>query len=112
MKAIIAVLALLLVVAILLFVPTLAAPYEAVYGPVALSTCATALGLCAITAFVTGVVISRNREYGSFLVKLFMLALLVRIAVGTAIFVFNGQDFFGGDAWTYDFVGYQQLLAW
>jgi 4-amino-4-deoxy-L-arabinose transferase-like glycosyltransferase len=38
--------------------------------------------------------------------------LIVRIIVGTAIFVFNSQDFFGGDAWTYDFVGYQQLLAW
>ena len=112
MKAIIAVLSLTLVVAILLFVPTLAAPFESVYGPVTLASCATALGLCAISALVVGVVIRRSREHGSYLVKLFMLALILRIAVGVAIFVFNGQDFFGGDAWTYDYFGYHQLLAW
>ena len=112
MKAIIAVLALALVVGILLFVPTLAAPYEDFYGPVTVASCATALGLCGIAALVGGVIISRTRDYGSYLVKVFLVALLVRLVVGTAIFVFNGQDFFGGDAWTYDYYGYQQLLAW
>jgi hypothetical protein len=112
MKAIIAVLALAVVAGSLLFVPTLAAPYESLYGPVTVSSCATALGLCGITALVAGIAISRSRDHGSYLVKLFLLALLVRIVVGTAIFVFNGQDFFGGDAWTYDFYGQQQLLAW
>ena len=29
-----------------------------------------------------------------------------------AIFVFNGQDFFGGDALTYDFFGTAQMLGW
>jgi 4-amino-4-deoxy-L-arabinose transferase-like glycosyltransferase len=41
-----------------------------------------------------------------------MFALLVRMIIGTCIFVFNGQDFFGGDAWTYDYYGVQQVLAW
>ena len=112
MNAIIGVLTLALVVGILLFVPTLAAPYQGIYGPVTLASCGTALGLCAVTALVAGIAIKRNRDDGSYLVKLFLLALLVRLAIGTVIFVSNGQDFFGGDAWTYDFFGYQQLLAW
>ena len=32
--------------------------------------------------------------------------------IGTAIFVFNEQEFFGGDAMTYDFYGSAQLNAW
>jgi hypothetical protein len=32
--------------------------------------------------------------------------------VGTLIFIFNGQDFFGGDALTYDYNGFAQLRAW
>ena len=112
MNAIIGALTLALVVGILLFVPTLAAPYQSVYGPVTLASCGTALGLCAVTALAAGIAIKRNRDDGSYLVKLFLLALLVRLAIGTVIFVSNGQDFFGGDAWTYDFFGYQQLLAW
>jgi hypothetical protein len=112
MKAIIAVVILVLVVGILLFVPTLAAPFQESYGPVTIATCGSALGLCAITAVIAGAIISKSKQSNSYLVKLFMWALIVRIVVGTAIFVFNAQDFFGGDAWTYDFVGYQQLLAW
>ncbi len=48
----------------------------------------------------------------SYLLNLFALALMLRIAIGTVIFVFKGQDFFGGDAWTYDYFGAQQLAAW
>ena len=32
--------------------------------------------------------------------------------LGTAIFVFRGQDFFGGDAFTYDFLGFAQTQSW
>src|SRR2546423_484595 len=112
MKAIIAVVILALVVGILLFVPTLAAPYQESYGPVTISSCATALGVCAMAALVAGVVISRSQQSGPYLVKLFMWALIVRVIVGTTIFVFNAQDFFGGDAWTYDFTGWLQARAW
>ncbi|MGQ0761892.1 MAG: glycosyltransferase family 39 protein [Acidobacteriota bacterium] len=112
MRATIAVLALFLVVGIMLFVPTLAAPYEAIYGKVTAFECAKALGICAAAALIVGVLINRHREHGAYLLKLFMLALMVRIVVGAGIFAFNGQDFFGGDAWTYDFVGQQQLLVW
>ena len=112
MKAIIAILALFLIVGILLFVPTLAAPYEAMYGKVTAFECAKALGVCAVAALIAGYLINRDREHGSYLLKLFLLALIVRIVVGSAIFVFNGQEFFGGDALTYDAYGFYQLNAW
>ena len=112
MNAVIAVLTLLLVVAVMVFVPQLAAPFESLYGPVTLGYCATALGVGAVAAAVAGVLISRAREHASYLLKLFMLALIVRIVIGSAIFVFNGQDFFGGDALTYDYFGDLQWRAW
>jgi hypothetical protein len=112
MNAIIAVSALVLIVAILVFVPALAAPYEITYGPVNAFYCAKAIGLCAIAAFTAGLLIARDKVHGSYLVKLFMLGLFVRLVVGSAIFVFNRQEFFGGDALTYDYFGGQQLQAW
>ncbi|HVS81086.1 MAG TPA: glycosyltransferase family 39 protein [Pyrinomonadaceae bacterium] len=47
-----------------------------------------------------------------FLVRLFIGALIARILVGTLIYAFHAQDFFGGDALTYDFYGTAQLKAW
>jgi hypothetical protein len=112
MNGVLGVLSFVLMVAVLVFVPPLAAPFTDVYGPVTIFYCAKALGLCAVAAAIAGVAIRRNREHGSYLVKLFMFALIVRVLIGTAIFVFKGQDFFGGDAWTYDGFGNLQLLAW
>ncbi|HXT63877.1 MAG TPA: glycosyltransferase family 39 protein [Pyrinomonadaceae bacterium] len=112
MNGVIAFLVFVVVVGTLIFVPPLAAPYETVYGPVTLLFCAKALGVCATVAVVSGVLIRRVPSYGRYLLKLFLFALLVRMVIGTCIFVFNGQDFFGGDAWTYDFFGAQQVLAW
>jgi hypothetical protein len=112
MNGVIAFLVFVLVVGILIFVPPLAAPFESAYGPVTLLSCAKALAVCAIVATAAGVVIRRVPSYGRYLLKLFMFALLVRMIIGTCIFVFNGQDFFGGDAWTYDYYGVQQVLAW
>lgn len=47
-----------------------------------------------------------------FLFRLFVSALLVRIFLGTLIYVFNWQGFFGGDALTYDFFGRALLKTW
>jgi hypothetical protein len=47
-----------------------------------------------------------------FLIRLFAAGLLVRIFVGTMIFVFQQQTFFGGDAFTYDVFGYALLKSW
>lgn len=47
-----------------------------------------------------------------FLLRLFIVALLVRVLLGTLIYVFHLQEFFGGDALTYDFNGYALLQTW
>ena len=71
-----------------------------------------ALLLCLVLASVVGYFIYRNQEQGSFLLQLFAWALLIRIVVATGIFIFNKQEFFGGDAITYDFYGFAQMKAW
>jgi 4-amino-4-deoxy-L-arabinose transferase-like glycosyltransferase len=50
-----------------------------------------------------------NREV---LIYLFMVSLLLRVLLGTAIFMFRLQDFFGGDAITYDQQGFMLLQIW
>ena len=100
---------------IILFAPVLSTPYESPFGPaqpITIGLCVRAVLFCGVVAFIAGVIIRRERSHGSFLLKLFLLAMLLRVVIGTAIFVFNGQDFFGGDAWTYDFFGLQQTAAW
>jgi hypothetical protein len=47
-----------------------------------------------------------------FLFRLFVSALLVRILIGTIIYAFRLQDFFGGDALTYDFFGNALMKVW
>ena len=112
MNGVISFLIFVVVVGTLIFAPPLAAPYESLYGEVSVLTCAKALAVCAVAAVCTGVLIRRIPAHGSYLLKLFLFALLIRVFIGTAIFVFNGQDFFGGDAWTYDRFGLLQMYAW
>lgn len=47
-----------------------------------------------------------------FLIRLFLSAVLVRVLVGTFIYVFHLQAFFGGDALTFDFFGNALRLVW
>jgi hypothetical protein len=47
-----------------------------------------------------------------FLIRLFAAGLLVRIFVGTMIYVFQQQTFFGGDALTYDQFGFALMKTW
>jgi 4-amino-4-deoxy-L-arabinose transferase-like glycosyltransferase len=65
-----------------------------------------------VSGSVVGYFIYRNKEYRSFLLQLFAWAVLLRVVVATGIFIFNKQEFFGGDAITYDFFGYAQMKAW
>lgn len=104
-------LALLLAATIILVVPGLVTPYAYIYGQVTVFDGAKAVLLCSGMAALAGWFVSRN-EHGPFLLKLFVAALLVRVLIGTAIFVTNYQTFFGGDALTYDFFGSAQLSAW
>jgi hypothetical protein len=73
---------------------------------------AAALLVCLVLAVIAGIVINRIKVEPSFLIKLFVGALLMRIFVGTLIFYFNLQEFFGGDALTYDILGSAQLDVW
>ena len=68
--------------------------------------------LCLGLAAIAGYFIYQDKEEGAFLLQLFAWALLVRVLVATGIFMFNQQEFFGGDALTYDFFGMAQMQAW
>jgi hypothetical protein len=81
------------------------------YEPVTVLVTSKAVLLCAGFALIVGFW-SYRRENGSFLLKIFLAALLVRMVVATAIYVFKAQEFFGGDAITYDVFGWAQMLGW
>ena len=88
------------------------APFFAEYGPFTGFDAAKAVLLCGVLASIAGFIFHRQKGTGSFLLKIFVAALLIRVLVGTLIFVFNGRVFFGGDAIYYDYYGTAQLLAW
>jgi hypothetical protein len=67
-----------------------------------------ALPLAAVAGWLT-FGITEDRK---FLLRLFVAALLARVFVGTLIYVFNLQEFFGGDAFTYDFFGNALVRTW
>jgi hypothetical protein len=67
---------------------------------------------CLTLAIIVGFFVYRNTEHRSFLLQLFGWALVVRMIVATGIFIFNVQEFFGGDALTYDYFGFAQMKAW
>ncbi len=113
MNAVLTVFSLLLVAFIVLAVPTIVAPHSAEYRMVFTSfDCAKAVLLCGVLAGFAGWIFYHQRENGSFLVKIFVAALLIRILLGTIIFMFDARAFFGGDAIHYDYYGTAQLAAW
>ncbi len=97
---------------IVLAVPTLVAPFSADYGIVTVFDTSKAVLLCVGLAVVAGFVAYRQGGNGPFLLKLFVSALLIRMLLGTGIFIFKAQEFFGGDAITYDWYGTAQLRGW
>jgi hypothetical protein len=76
------------------------------------SGAAAALVICALLALPAAIIISRSNIESQFLVKLFVAGILVRLVVGSLINVFALQDFFGGDAYTYDFYAVALVKAW
>ena len=73
---------------------------------------AGAVLLCAMLATLGLFAISRAGADGTFLSQLFTVALLLRVVLGTCTFVFSLQQFFGGDALTYDELGNSLLKVW
>lgn len=74
-------------------------------GPAAIVVCMAAAGMAAL-------VIGWAETERNFLLRLFISGLLVRMLIGTIIFVFHLQEFFGGDANNYDLYGYALLKGW
>jgi dolichyl-phosphate-mannose-protein mannosyltransferase len=112
MNALLTLLYLVFCAVTIIFVPTLVAQHSALYGIVTSADTARAVLLCTVTATLFAFYAYKQGADGPFLLRLFIGALLLRLVVGTAIYVFRGQDFFGGDAITYDFFGYCQLQGW
>src|SRR5262245_6775215 len=71
-----------------------------------------ALVSCAVASLPTIFILARSGKEKSFLLRLFLIALLVRIIVAFIIYSGNGQEFFGGDANTYDIFGQSLNQAW
>jgi hypothetical protein len=112
MNAVLTILALATCGVIILVVPSQVAPFAADYGVITAASTGKAVLLCVALAALAGLYSYRQAANGPFLLKVFICALLVRMIVGAAIFTFNAQDFFGGDAITYDLMGLAQLEAW
>ena len=96
---------------IILALPTIVSEFPD-YTNYSVMDAGQAVLVCLIFALAAGYFVYQDKEAGSFLLQLFGWALLVRVLVATGIFMFNKQEFFGGDALTYDFFGYAQMKAW
>jgi len=66
------------------------------------------LPLTALCAFM----ILGIKDDRKFLLRLFFAGLLARMLIGTLIYFLHLQEFFGGDAFTYDFFGSALLRTW
>lgn len=97
MNALLTVFALALCVVILLVVP---------------AEGATAILVCICIGSLAFMVVSRSEIERNFMKKLFIGGVLVRMLIGTLIYTLKLQDFFGGDAITYDIFGYALLKGW
>jgi len=76
------------------------------------STAPAALVLSAALASIVIIFINRLESERKFLLQLFVGGVLVRLIIGTIIFVFKFQEFFGGDADTYDLNGFFMQQGW
>ena len=112
MNGLLTLISLIVCALIVLAVPGFVSPWGADYGVANVFDTGRAILVCIVFAVIAGAIILRQPEDGSFLLRVFVSALLVRMLLGTTIFVFRGQEFFGGDALTYDFLGYAQLHSW
>jgi hypothetical protein len=66
------------------------------------------LPLAALVSFI----IYRLEHDRKFLIRLFLSAVLIRVLIGTFIYIFHLQAFFGGDALTFDFFGNALFQVW
>ncbi|HVF23992.1 MAG TPA: glycosyltransferase family 39 protein [Pyrinomonadaceae bacterium] len=79
--------------------------FRPVHGP-------GALLICALVSLPTLLVLMRAGEERTFLLRLFVLAVVVRIMLATVIHIGGMEAFFGGDATTYDIFGKSLMQSW
>ena len=99
MKSLLAVVTLVVFVGVLLVIPV---KTEAM----------GALTVCGLLSIPVVLLLMRSKVEREFLLQVFVAALLVRMIVGTIINFFQLQEFFGGDAMTYDFYGAALVRSW
>jgi len=98
---------------IIVFVPIFVSPeYVSAYGQITFFDTTQAILLCGVGASVVGLLAYKSQLRPQLLLQIFLAGLLLRMIVGSVIFVFHAQTFFGGDAFTYDWLGFEQMLAW
>ncbi|HKR59144.1 MAG TPA: glycosyltransferase family 39 protein, partial [Pyrinomonadaceae bacterium] len=112
MNGVLTLLCLFVCAVIVLAVPGFISPWGADYGVTNVFDTGRAVLLCTALSLIAGLIISRQPEDRQFLLRIFIFGILIRLILGTAIFVFRGQEFFGGDALTYDFLGFAQISSW
>lgn len=71
-----------------------------------------ALVLCAAVTLPTIIILARAGSERTFLLRLLITGLLIRLLVGTIINMGHLEEFFGGDAITYDNFGIALNAAW
>ena len=71
-----------------------------------------ALAFCAIASVPTIFILARSGNEKTFLFRMFLIAVLVRIIIGSIIFMAHLEEFFGGDANTYDIFGQSLVQSW
>jgi Dolichyl-phosphate-mannose-protein mannosyltransferase len=71
---------------------------------------ATLLALPLASLFIWAIL--QIKDDRTFLFRVFAFGFLMRVLVGTFIYVFHYQGFFGGDALTYDSFGFALLKVW
>ena len=71
-----------------------------------------ALACCVLVSAPTVYLLARSTEDKQFLLRLFVLAILVRIGVASIIYLAGLQEFFGGDANTYHLYGESLMQSW
>jgi hypothetical protein len=65
-----------------------------------------------VLATLTVVLIRQNTEDSAFLIRIFLVGLLLRVIFGIFIHVFDLRGFFGGDAVTYNTLGQRLVDIW
>jgi small basic protein len=71
-----------------------------------------ALAFCVLVSLPTLWVLARSGEEKTFLLRLFLIAVVVRIIIASVIYLGNMQEFFGGDANTYHIFGESLNQSW